>query len=384
MPSDGRAATVCYQCDEEQAIRFGRYLAYATIANPRVFADDASESRMPLHALLTQALAQFTIDYEAEPTSKGGPSLAVWSNLLKVLGSHEMTLKELGHAAITASRTTKVVVKAGMDIDWIDADPPDTMLVRTKYRLSESGRLMQAAGKRRLSTVTTRWLKQYGSPLKQLFTSLQKIDSQLELEYPNYITGYGPADESLTGGSILPKETEPIRIPERGMEWPVVPRVASKDNEDVPISTLLSRVLTQFALDYEGEHQGRLGLTTLFHQYLPDEGMQLSAARKLQSINGKGTSLHERHLYIVIEPGKPTDGSRLVYPTQKSRIARDAYPALAFEIEKEWETRFGYRTVANLRNALENLQPQWDSGLPDYPNTTAWMSPYFHPYCISS
>lgn len=383
-PSDGRPATDCYRCNEEQAIRMLRYLSYATIVEPREVSSGTLEGRTPLHVLLTSALSQFTKDYEAAPSAKGRPRLAVWSNVLQVLANHKLTLKEIGQSAITANRTTKVVVKASMAAGLINADPPESMLVRTRFELSKLGKLMRNAGKRRVTTVTTKWAGQYGTHFERLLSSLQAIDSKLELEYPNHITGYGPADESLTGGSILPAETKPTRIPGRGMEWPVVPRDSDRDRSDVPLSTLLSHVLTQFALDYEGEGQGRLGLTTLFHQYLPDDGMSLSEARRLTPINGKGTSLHERHVYIVLDPGKPSDGSRLVYPTQKSRIARDAYPHLAMEIEQQWAERYGRRTMSNLRKSLEALVVQWDDDSKGYPDTTSWMSPWFQPYLIVS
>ena len=243
---------------------------------------------------------------------------------------------------------------------------------------------MRQAGVRRVKQVEKSWSVRFGQAFEQLVRSLAAIEHSLELEFPNHITGYGLGDEALTGGNYLPAEEGPPRIPGRGTEWPVVIRSTNRPSINLPLSTLLSRVLTSFALDYESDLLGRLGLTVLFFRHIPDSGITLAEAREHQDITGKGTSLHERHMNVVIQPGKPSDGTRMVYPTPKTRLARDAYPHQVARVESRWQKQHGRPTMSALRSSLASLDQSFESNLPDYPNTTIWMVPYYEPFLIQS
>ena len=374
--TDNRSGSVCFRCDEAQAKSFGRYLAYATNTLTTTLGTSATEKRVPLHVLFTRAITQFTSSYEAKPTKQARPSLAMWSNVLRVVPTGGFTAAEFSEASILASRTAKVVINHGLALGWLQAKPPKPLRANTRFSLTPLGIKVRNSGKRRVAQIESSWSNQFGKSFESCRDSLLNIVGNFDLEYPYYVSGYGPADESLTGGDYLPAEEEPIFVPGRGQEWPVVPRDVKKSNSTLPFCALLNQALTQFALDYEHKRQGRLGLTTMFFQYLQDDGMTLEEARQLQAMNGKGTSLHERHMNVVVEPGKPSDGSRMVFPTQKTRIARDVYPTLVEEIESEWESKYGKRRVQSLRKFLESMSEQWSSDLPDYPDTTAWMIPH--------
>ena len=102
--------------------------------------------------------------------------------------------------------------------------------------------------------------------------------------------------------------------------------------------------------------------------------MSLERARSICDVIGTGKSAPERHLCVVVEPGRPRDGSRKVYLTPKSRRIRDSYPALVTEIEARWRNRFA-GVLAGLRSALETLDAATAPGTPDYPDTRAWLHP---------
>ena len=379
-PPDGHSATVSFRCNEEQAKQFGRFLTYASTLPMQAAPPRVSHERTPLPELLTKVLYQFKFDYESNPPKGGIPSLEVWSNVLRPLGAKDTSFATLQERSVCTLRTLRPVFRHCTKLGWLTTQGTATLRPRTAVRLTPEGLRMRQAGIRRIKRVDQLWRESYGKRYEILRNSLAATVAKFPLAFPYSITGYGPADEALTGGNYLPPEPGPPRIPGRGMEWPVVLRKTTKSREVLPLSALLSQTLTAFGLDYEAEDLGRLGLTTMFFQFLPDEGITLTKAREYQAINGVGTSLHERHMNIVIEPGKPSDGSRMVYPTQKSRRARDAFPHLVSTIESRWAETYGKRNLRNLRSALTAIVDRSKIDSPSYPDTTIWMSPWYAPF----
>lgn len=384
-PSDGRPATACYLCDESQAKLFGRHLAYAStmpMADPPPL---TTHRTTPFSTLLTQTLLAFVAEYEDKPNSKGLPSLEVCSNMLRVVPKSGISFADLEKAAVLSKRVVQVVVRHCVDLGWLTLDTLPGRRTPSIIKKTDEGHSMLLRGARRQKLIERKWSERFEATYSKLRNSLTTIVHTFDLEYPHFISGYGVADEALTGGNYLPAEEGPPRIPARGTEWPVVLRRSHKTTNSLPLTTLLCHTLTQFALDYEADQLGRLGLTALFFQHLPDEGMSLGEARKLTPITGNGKSLHELHMNVVLEPGKPSDVTRMVWPTQKTRRARDAYPFQVADLEKRWRKKFGATTMSDLRRALETIlkSVQTDS-MPDYPNTTVWTMPWVHPFLISA
>ena len=150
----------------------------------------------------------------------------------------------------------------------------------------------------------------------------------------------------------------------------------------MPMPALLSQALAGFAIEYEMEKLGRLGHVLSLFRFIGNEGIRLETVRSVGGITGNGRSLHERHMNIVLEPGKPTDNSRKVYLSPKARRARDSYSYLVCELESRWRRRYGEEVMINLRDSLESLSRFWPKDCPDYPNTTSWMLPWFSPYKV--
>ncbi len=367
--------------DVPQAKQFGRSLEYASELG---MADQPPKCELdftPLSVLLSHAIVKFTRDYSSTADrDEEIPSLPVWSNLLCILDRKGVEQRLINRKSVISTRTRKVIVQHCQSLGWIEIERSAAKRRSITVRLTQEGERMKQLGRQRILEIEGKWKDQFSQQFDQLRSSLQTIVRGAELQYPYYITGYGPGDDALTGGNYLPKEKGPPRIPGRGTEWPVVVRESTTDISNMPLSALLSQTLTAIAIDYEMEDLGRLGHTELVFQYLSDQGQPLSDVRKLTSVTGNGRSLHERHMDIVLEPGKPSDKSRLVYPTPKTRRARDSYPFLLRELEARWTQRFGLDVISDLREALEDWDRNWPDDLPDYPNTTAWMTPWFSPF----
>ncbi|MCY4096263.1 MAG: hypothetical protein OXG05_14195 [Gammaproteobacteria bacterium] len=377
-PSDGRPASVCYRCDEVQAKNFGRFLAYASTSLMETPPPITTHKKTPFSVLLTHALTEFTREYESNISRRGMPRLEVLCNVLRVVPKQGITQREFEQRAVLAKRSARVVVRHCVDLGWLKLQKVPGERTAT-ISLTDEGDVIRLRGMRRVKRVESLWSQRHDA-FDKLKSNLETVVRRFELELPHYVTGYGPADESLTGGTFIPAEEGPPKIPGRGAEWPVVVREGNSRNQASSLPALLSQTLTQFVLDYEAERLGRLGLTALFFQHLPDEGMSLKSARQFQPITGNGKSLHERHLYVAIEPGKASDGSRMVYPTQKTRLSRDAYASHLASIESQWQRRYGKEVMSNIRNSLETIDKTFPEELPEYPNTTIWMLPWYRPF----
>ena len=379
MASDGGPASVCMIAGEAPMRMLARNFGYASArmhARPPL-AEPGESDTSTLPALLSHALIAFTREYGDAP-AVGFPSLPVWANVLRAVGEGG-TETEVRERAIVSRRVLRVVLRELTQMDWLTVEDPTPgkrgkARLPKRIRLTQRGMAMERAGRERVEDVESRWRQRFGNErVEQLRHALAGIAAAQELELPHYLIGYGIADASLTGGSYLPAEPGPPRKPARGEEWPVVPR-APDEAPSLTLPALLSWALAAFTLDYEAHELGSLPWASVFLRHLPDEGMSLGEARKLCDVVGNGRSGPERHLCVAVAPGKPSDTSRTVYPTPKSRHVRDAWPWLVREVEREWQERFGSATVAELRRVLEGMDAEAWQGLPDYPDTTSWAS----------
>lgn len=352
------------------ALRFARALGYAGTeclapARPR-----RELGTIPLPTLLSHVLIAFERHYG--DAGADVPTLPVWSNVLRVFGAEALTDRELGARAVLAKRVVRVVLRDLQRLGWLEPGAAGNRA----FRLTDPARALETAARRRLADVDTAWRQRHGSAvIERLRGALADIVASQDLEWPRYLTGYGPSDPSVTGGCYLPADPGPPRVPGRGTEWPAVPRDTSAPATGLPLPALLSQVLAAFTIDYEEEHLGPLSAASAFLAQVPDDAISLARARSICDVVGTGKSAPERHLCVVVEPGGPRDGSRMVYLTPKARRIRDSYPALVMEIESRWRDRFGAGVLDALRGALATLDGATVRGAPDYPDTRAWLHP---------
>lgn len=368
----------------EQAAGLTRALRYASELEmsepPSPHAQKLGDIALPI--LLSHCLTAFTREYSAVSSVTDLPSLPVWSNMLRVLGQDLIPQTEINKRAIISTRTRKVVMRECESLGWIETRRRTSGRTTVLVKLTDTGVRVNQTAERRIEAIENRWKTANSKLCERLHSALEQIVRGFELEYPYYITGYGPADDALTGGPYLPAERGPPRIPARGEEWPVILRDSLDDSSNMPMSALLSQALAGFAIEYEMENLGRLGHILSLFRYIGNEGVRLESVRSAGGITGNGRSLHERHMNIVLEPGKPTDNSRTVYLAPKARRARDSYSFLVYELESRWRRRYGEEAMNDLRDSLEALSKCWLEGAPDYPNTTSWMLPWYCPYKV--
>lgn len=239
--------------------------------------------------------------------------------------------------------------------------------------LTPAGEACRTAAAALVDDVEERWRERFGDDaIGRLRDALSGVVDRLPVELPHYVTGYGASDPSVTGGDYVLEDPGPPRIPAHGQEWPVVPREPAGTSRNLPLPALLSQTLAAFAIDYERERLGSLQVVSNFLRFVPDDGIALAEAGTLGGVSGNGKTLHERHLDVVVEPGRARDGERRVYLTPKGRRMRDAYPHLVGEIEDRWCEVYR-EAVPALRRLLTSMEEDFDADLPAYPDTTGWI-----------
>ncbi len=373
-PAEAEAVRVV--CSATQFVRLQQLLYYGCELQVGE-RPTARLSRTPLPTLLGHALGAFTIAYNRAWREEGPiPQLGAWATVLRVVDAQGTDQERIVHRAVTSKRAARVIVGRLERLDVLRVESRSIEGKRGRARivhLTPAGEAWGAAAAGLVDDVEGRWRERFGDDvLGPLRDALSSIVDRLPVEMPHHVTGYGASDPSVTGGDYVLEDPGPPKIPAHGQEWPVVLRDAGDSSRDLPLPALLSQALAAFAIDYERERLGGLQPVSNFFRFVPDDGIALAEARTLGGVSGNGKTLHERHLDVVVEPGRTGDRQRRVYLTPKGRRMRDAYPYLVEEIEDRWREEYR-EAVPALRRLLTSMDESFDAGLHAYPDTTGWI-----------
>lgn len=364
------------RCSATQFVRFQHFLYYASELQVGR-RSTATLSELPLPTLLGRALGAFAHHYDsARGEDRSIPQLGVWANALRAIDAEGTEQRQLGRRTVISKRVAEVLVSRLERSGRVSVEAKAIPGGRGKAKivhLTADGRAGRNAAIRLVDTVQEDWRQRLGNDaILQLREALSSLVDRLPVELPHYVTGYGAGDPSVTGGDYVLEDPGPPRIPAHGQDWPVVIREPGNAAANLPMPALLSQVLAAFAIDYERERLGNLSVVSNFLRIVGDEGVTLERAQALGGVTGNGKTLHERHLDVVVEPGRPSDKRRRVYLTPKGRRMRDAYPHLVREIEQGWCEEYG-DAVGGMRSVLNEMNEQFDDDLPDYPDTNGWI-----------
>ena len=180
-----------------------------------------------LFILLSHAFQTFCRIYtEAMATDVSEPSLGVWSNLLRPFDDGMLDQRELIRRAVISNRAARALVRDLERLSWLTIEKPARG--QTLLKLTPDGQRARTAGARLVNTAVDGFKTQFGDDRStRLCEALAALANQLEIELPWYLTGYGLTDSSLTGGSHVPGQPGPPRIPAprpRTGQWSFVTR----------------------------------------------------------------------------------------------------------------------------------------------------------------
>jgi DNA-binding MarR family transcriptional regulator len=161
--------------------------------------------------------------------------------------------------------------------------------------------------------------------------------------------------------------------------------------DDLPLPTLLSRLLIAFTIEFDNEAEHRLPHRTTqdgasgrgrgpwlvsqamwanFMQYVGGDGVPLREIGDLARITNLAGL--ERWGYITVGPDpadpRPAPPRRdwIVRPTRAGRRAREVWGPLAGIIEGRWRARFGAEAITAIRDALQALLTRAGGERPRY------------------
>ena len=382
VPRSERPACRCgtpnadyYVCTPRQAAIAARMLRYAGADTQGPARPRAPRLAAPLPVLLSHALCAFEDEYRrAQGEDLALPSIGLWANVLRAIPDAGLERRELPARTVISLRGMRAVLRDLERRGWLASEKMGRGACR--LRLTAAGRRARDAAPKIVANVERRWRRRFGAgEMTALRAALTDIVRQLDVRWPWWLTGYGPGDASVTGGGHVPGALGPPRIPAHGADWPVVLREGAATAGRPPLPALLSETLAAFTADYEWDAFGYgagLGSTSNLLQFVKAAGMTLEEAAARGEVRGNGKAGLERHLVVVVEPGRPNDGSRRVHLTPKGQRARDSHAYLVAAVERDWRRRYG-KAAAALRQALERLDRQLGDGWPNYPDTTAWF-----------
>lgn len=314
-----------------------------------------------MSALCAQCLIGFTRDYQHRGS---GPPLPLWAAFLRVIPDDGLRRVDVA-ARARISRRAVTAILTGCERSGLATVEAGTGRGAAVVELTATGRQSRDVGRQLLQATEADWLSSY-APVRPLRAALIELVMQLDLELPHFPIGYGPVDDSVTGGGTRPGMQGPPRIPSHGQDWIPVVRGDPSDVGALPLTALLSQVLVAFAIAFEQE--GTSLPTCVAWQGIPDDGIAVRALPK-GSPNPAGWA---RHGFATLDPSPPTSGSTITL-TEKARAIRDGYLPRAGAIETSWRRRYGDELVSRLRETLGAVVELADlGGLPHFPRVS-WI-----------
>jgi methyltransferase (TIGR00027 family) len=343
-------------------------------SSPPVSSPSAVTGRLPLSALLSQALVAFTIeadneaehrlphrtqDYGRSPGAAADApwqtSLAMWANCLRHVPDDGITVAGMRAAART-----------GTNLDgmrrwrYVTYTPDPGRGKRPRQdaivRLTPGGRRARDVWDGVPAEIEQRWRDRFGAPaVDALRAALAAVVADLDPRLPDClpILGYGQFSKpDLPGGA------------------------PAADATALPLWALLSRTLLAFATEFEDACGRSLAISANLLRILTEDGVR---SRDVPALAGISTAAVGFTMGPAVKQGlvleEPDPGGsrwKITRLTAPGARAQRAYGDLTEAVEDRWRSRFGAARMEALRAALEPLAlgdpPPLFGGLTPYPD----------------
>jgi DNA-binding MarR family transcriptional regulator len=322
------------------------------------------DRRVPLFALLAQALVAFTIEFDnefeirtphrtsdygvtpGEPHAPWLVSMVMWTKFLRFVPDEGTSVKELLHRSGSSAKELKLWL-ARLSRWWgyvkvhpaeAGAEPAGTHLL---VRPTRGGRKALAVWRPLTQTIESRWQERFGrETIESLRESLITVASKLDPRVPDSlpILGYG----------LFSMEQQTAK----GSETPLA-------EPDPSLPGLLSKVLFAFAQEFERQSEVSLAIAANVLRLAGDAGVAVRDLPRLSGVSKEAivmavSWLEKRSLARVV-PESPGGRLGVLVLTAGGRHAKQACEGLFGEIEERWRACFGGDNILALRIALEKL-----------------------------
>jgi DNA-binding MarR family transcriptional regulator len=335
-----------------------------TFASTRARAGNSREttSVLPLPTLLSQALVAFTIEFDNEAEHQlphwttnhglaGAPrkcvwlvSLAMYSNCMKFIPEEGIRAIDLVRRARTRTNFRGMARWGYITVRRDPSDPrPKPPRAEWIVRASEKGLNAQKIWRPLFAAIEKRWERRFGkNEIGRLRQSLIALLNQIDLDLPDCLPILQFGLFSRTRGNFK-------RRPQ------------TKRDEDVsrlPLSTLLSRVLLAFAIEFEHDSDLSLAICADVLRVLDEKGVRSRDLPLLSGVSKESISMAMgilQKMELAFVETDPDSRTKMVYLMPKGKKARAAYRERVAAIEESWRSRFGANAMADLRTSLERL-----------------------------
>jgi hypothetical protein len=307
-----------------------------------------TSSRIPLPTLLSHALVAFTIEldneWERQLLESKRPrvfllSLVMWANYLRFLPAEGLAANEL---ELLAQHKVDLNGLTRWRYVTVAPDPAATSKVPRRewiVRPTDDGRFAQELWRPLPELIEDRWRERYGeAKLEEMQGRLDAVIDQLaDRRTPLHLPDVTSRNEMFTDSPALP---------------------GPKPDSPLPLYARLSRVLLEFTLDFEKDSTVALPIAANTLRILGTVPIPIRDAPGLAGVSKEGTvqalTVLKRHNLAVVEP-IPNDRGKQVRLTAGGDRVQSACYRLVDEVEESWRTRFGDKTMSDLKKSLTLL-----------------------------
>jgi hypothetical protein len=305
-------------------------------------------SNVPLNTLLSHALVAYTIEFdnewERQLLESKRPrvfllSLVMWANYLRFLPPEGLAADELEslaqHQVDLNGLTRWRYVTVAPDPAATSKVPKREWIVRP----TDNCRFAQELWRPLPELIDERWRDRYGEAnLEEVQGRLAAVIDQLgDRRTPLYLPDVTSRNEMFT-------------------EAPAPP--GPKPDSPLPLYARLSRVLLEFTLDFETDSTVALPIAANTLRILGTGPVPMRDVPGLAGVSKEGSvqalTVLRRHHLAIVEP-VPTDRGKQVRLTADGDRAQSAYYRRVDEVEASWRSRFGDKTMTDLKKSLALL-----------------------------
>jgi methyltransferase (TIGR00027 family) len=326
-------------------------------SSPPVSAPSPVTGRLPLSALLSQALVALTIeaDNEAEHRlphttqdygrSAGAgadapwqTSLVMWANCLRHVPDGGITVAAMREAARTGTNLDGMrrwrYVTYTPDPGHGKRPRPDAIV-----RLTPGGQRARRVWDGVPAEIEQRWRDRFGAPaVDGLRAALAAVVAELDPRLPDCLP--------VLGFGLLSKPDLPDGA-------------TTQDPATLPLWALLSRTLLAFATEFEDDSGRSLAISANLLRVLTEDGVRSRDVPALAGISKAAVAFTmgpaTKQGLVAQEPDPAGSRWKISRLTSPGARAQRAYADLTAAVEDRWRSRFGAARVTALRDALEPL-----------------------------
>jgi hypothetical protein len=324
--------------------------------------------RLPLSALLSQALVAFTIEFDNEfehlaphRTSVHGPaprspespwlvSMVMYAKFLRFVPAEGISFRDMQRQTqIPAAELRVWLTRLAKWWNYITIGPnpasspasasaskPDWII-----RPTHGGLNAIEVWTPLTNTIEQRWRHRFGkTKLEALRVSLQHL---VGLMPPGL-----PASLPILGVGLVSKPPQ---------NSPIAHEPADAYENSLP--ALLSKALFAFAIAFERDSEVALAISVNILRILDETRTSLNELPRRASVSKEAVAMSltflQKRGYVGVAKAGPESRGKAVTLTAKGQNAKRAYYSLTQAIEHRWADEFGQARPAALRAALEPL-----------------------------